>query len=220
VFLSVVALALTLPAEVILLKALQQTSDKEAAQEWVNGLSAADLDTAADAIQGYSFNYRKEIMRAVKPERRAAIWQRHLEQYVKGHPELDAAAVDLLRSAQAGLTARALSQPTDEDRAAIKAVAGQIEAVLGRDEAIYLLHDLGPRQQVLAGAEPLSLKLATLVRHQFALLARSEDCDCADDFGCGGYSEECTSEYCQWDVDWPMCGWGWMDVCTGLCGTW
>jgi hypothetical protein len=157
----------------------------------------------------------------VSPEKRAAVWQHHIERYIRLHPELDKGAVDVLQAAKSAATALALSKPSASDRAAMRAVAEQVEALLGRDDALYLFHDLGPRGYTLAGAEPLLMKLATMVRSQFVVLARNWDCECSMSFGCGGYSDICSSqEYCQWDVEWPMCGWWWNEICDGMCVMW
>jgi hypothetical protein len=69
-----------------------------------------------------------------------------------------------------------------------------------------------------AGAEPMLLQLASFVRRQFTALARLEDCDCADDWGCGYYTAYCsTSQACRNDNSWPMCGYWWNTPCNGLC---
>ena len=219
VFLSFLVLALTVPAETILLKALQSSDDTEAARQWVDSLDSPRLTSAADAIQAYSFVYRQQIMRALSPEARAAVWRTHIEGYIAAHKELDGAAVDALRGAQRALTGRALSDDAAAaDRDALQASARQIETLLGLDEARYIAHDLGPRTSTFASADPLMLKLASFVRGQVALLARNTACDCADDAGCGYYETYCSSSQgCQSDNSWPMCGYWWNTPCNGLC---
>jgi len=221
VFLSLVLVALTLPAEVILLKALQQPDDTAAVQEWVGRLESAELSAASERIQSYPFKYRKEIMRALSPERRAAVWQRHLEQYIQQHPELDGSVISSLKAAQSSLTPQALSDPTADMQASLQASAEQLEALLGKEQALYLAHDLGPRERTFASIEPLSMKLATFVRDRFAAFAQDDpDCDCADDYGCGYYTSHCDgSEDCEADRTFPMCGYWWNQVCDGMCAT-
>jgi hypothetical protein len=222
VFLSALMLLLTMPAEVVFFKALQWPDDKLAAQDWASSLATSDLSIAADSIQAYSLVYRRAIMRSLSPNGRAAVWRRHIDRYIWQHPELGSDALTALKAAQGALTPRALSRPTTGDRVAMEAVATQIEQLLGREEALYLLYQLGPRDtSTLASAEPLVMKLAAMVRRQVGLIARYGDCECAGSFGCGGYMEICTGEYyCQWDVEWPMCGWGWLDICDGMCRSW
>jgi hypothetical protein len=208
-----------LPAEVVLLKALQAPDDKTAAQQWVDGLESAELTSAAGSIQSYPFLYRREIMRALPATRRARVWQGHIAQYIASHKELDGGAVDALRGAQRALTATALSEEASSaDRSALEASAKQIEALLGREEALYVAHDLGPVTPTFASAEPLLLKMASFVRGKFMVLARSQHCDCSDDRGCGYYISYCsTSQNCQVDNNWPMCGYFWNQPCNGLC---
>jgi hypothetical protein len=220
VFLSVIVLALTLPAEVVLLNALQTPDDQTAAAEWTAALDSASLTAAASDLDAYPFVYRREIMRSLAPDDRAAAWRGHIQRYMAQRGPLSEAAVIALKEAQAALTGRALSdRATANDLDRLDAAARQIEAVLGRDDALYIAHDLGPKTMgALAGAQPMLHKLASLVRSQFMVLARLEDCDCADDFGCGYYTAYCsTSAACDTDDSWPMCGYWWNTPCNGLC---
>ena len=220
VFLSVVVLTLTLPAEIVLLKALQSPDDQAAAQQWSAELSSADLSAAATNLEAYPFVYRREIMRALPPEGRASAWRGHIQRYIATHGSLSDAARVALKDAQSALTPSSLSnRASARELDRLNAAAQQLEAVLGRDEALYIAHDLGPRNVGrLAGAQPLLLKLASVVRGQFAMLARLEDCDCADDFTCGYYTSYCsTSQACRNDNSWPMCGYWWNTPCNGLC---
>lgn len=219
VFLSVLLLILTLPAEFVLLKALQSPNDQAAAREWVEGLGAGELGSAADGIQAYSFTYRREIMRALPAEGRASVWRRHIDQYIGARSELDPGAVEVLRAAQRALTADALADNgSAAARDALHAAALNIEAVLGQATAVYIAHDLGPTSSRFASADPLILKLASFAREQFTVLARTPDCDCADDYGCGYYGSYCdTSAGCRSDSQWPMCGYWWNTPCNGLC---
>ena len=219
VFLCALVLALTLPAESILLKALQEPDSQQAVQDWASSLDGSSLAVASDRIQAYPFAYRKGIMRALAPDRRAAVWQAHIGRYIKGHPELDATAIAVLRAAQSAATPEALSQPTAKTRASIHAVAEQVVALLGKRTAEYLMFRLGPADGTFASAEPLSMKLAERVRGVFRLMAASPDCDCNLYFGCQAAGADCMSQiYCNVDDWWPACGWFWSDTCDGLCG--
>src|SRR6187401_1886451 len=82
-FVSMLVLALTLPAETILLKALQSPTDAEAIQAWASDLDSAQLATAASRIQTYPFAYRKEILRALTPEQRSGVWRSHIAAYIQ-----------------------------------------------------------------------------------------------------------------------------------------
>ena len=219
VFVSVLMVALTLPAEVVLLKALQAPNDKVAADQWVADLSGTSLETAAKSIQSYSLPYRRAIMGELSPSKRAAVWRDHISQYLADHQGLDAAAVDALKSAQAALTPTVLGEKAKAaERAALEEAGKQIEAVLGAEEADYIARDLGARGATLASAEPFLDRLASVVRNQFILLARADNCDCAGDRECGYYVSYCSGSMgCDVDSDWPMCGYWWNSPCNGLC---
>src|SRR5678815_2124817 len=92
------AVALALPIESILLDAISTPDAREAVQQWAADLGQDRLDRAADQIQAYPLIYRKAIMRALGPNTRAKVWQRHIAAYVDSHPGLDPAAVALLET--------------------------------------------------------------------------------------------------------------------------
>ena len=221
VFLSVLMVAMLLPAEVVLLRALQAPSDEVAADQWVTDLGGASLDAAADSIQSYSLSYRRAIMARLSPSRRARVWREHIDQYISGHPGLDRAALNALKAGQAALTSTALGEKaTLAERAALEDAGKQIDAALGEQEADYITRDLGPRTTSLAGGEPVLDKLASFVRNQFILLARLDSCECAADRDCGYYVAYCTTSVgCETDGDWPMCGYWWNSPCNGLCAS-
>ena len=116
VFVSLLMVALTLPAEVVLLKALQAPNDKVAATEWAADLDGASLDAAAESIQSYSVAYRRAIMGALSPKKRAAVWRDHIDQYMASR-RLDVAAVDALKAARAALTPTVLGEKATAARA-------------------------------------------------------------------------------------------------------
>ena len=220
VFVSVLMLALTLPAEVVLLKALQAPNDKVASEQWVVELDSASLRAAADSIQSYSVPYRRAIMGALSPARRAAVWRDHIDQYLSSHRGLDATAVDALRAARAALTSTVLgNRARAGERASLEAAGRHLEDVLGIDVANYVARNLGSRERSsLASGEPVLEKLANFARHQFVLLARVDACECSSDGDCGYYGAYCNTSYgCRTDYSWPMCGYFWNSPCNGVC---
>jgi hypothetical protein len=219
VFLSVLVVALTIPAETILLRALQTPSDQVAAERWVSSLSADEIDAAAGAIQTYPFAYRRQLMAALTPTRRSEVWRGHVAGYISAHPELSTDVVIALEAARSALTAKALSDPSIAERESLHATAEQLETLLGREEATYVAHYLGPRDGTFASAEPIGMKLASFVRNHFSVLAADYDCECAVSFGCDDlYTTECTDEEaCDSSPGWPQCGWWWQTTCDGLC---
>jgi hypothetical protein len=214
-------IALTLPLEVVLLEALTTTSTEQAVYEWVADLSTTELDAVADQIEYYPVSYRKEVMRTLTPARRSEVWQAHIRTYVAERPWLSADVIPVLEAAIALATPRALSTPSDLDRAQMRLVAEQVEKLLGREEAEYLLYRLGPRDDLqVASAEPLRMRLANYVRGLMVAEANLPYCSCAINWGCDGYSTHCSSlSECEPDEEWPMCGWLWQETCDGRCAS-
>jgi len=211
--------ALTIPAETILLNALQTPDPQTAVRTWVASLSFDSLRTVTTRISEYPYAYRREIMRALPPLIRAAIWQRHLRTYISVHQELDPGAVALLNAMISEITPETLSRPSAESLARVKALGIEIKATLGADQADFLLSRLGPRDGTFASIEPLSERFANAVRRTFIALADTQpDCDCNIDWGgCGlGMCKDGTG--CAPDDDWPMCGFLWSSTCDGKCG--
>jgi hypothetical protein len=213
-------IALTLPVEVVLLEALATSSTDVAVYEWVSELSAEELDRVADNVVYYPATYRKEVLRALGPQRRSEVWRDHIRTYVAERPWLSADVISVLDAAMTLLTPEALSQPSDHDRAQGLLVAEQVERLLGREEAEYLLYRLGPRDDLqTASAEPLRMRLANYVRSLMVVEARVPTCACNLEWGCDGFSTHCSSLLeCNPDEEWPMCGWLWQYVCDGRCG--
>lgn len=212
-------IALTLPVEVVLLEALATPDAEVAVYEWVADLSTEELDLVADQVSFYPALYRKEVMRALKPERRSQVWRDHIKTYVAERPWLSADVIPVLEAAIALATPQALSNPSEADRAQIRLVAEQVEDLLGREEAEYLLYRLGPRDEYqLASVEPLRMRLANFVRGMMVAEAQTSPCSCAIMWGCDGYSTHCSSLLeCVPDEEWPMCGWLWQETCDGRC---
>lgn len=212
-----VVVALTLPAESILLKAVASDS-QEAVQQWVAALSTDDLDAAANQVQNYPFAYRKQIMKALSPERRSEVWRNHIRAYVDHHPDLDSAALDALQAAIDVASPAAFASGSDTIRARVDAVGVQLVAAIGREEASSVMYRLGPRDGEFSSVEPLSLRLANFVRRTLVVFARAADCDCNAEWGCDGMYVHCADDTgCTVDDSWPACGWLWNDPCNGNC---
>jgi len=149
------------------------------------------------------------------------VWREHIRRYMRERPNLSADAVPVLEAALAMSTPETFSGGlSSAEREERRLVAEQVVAVVGQEDAEYLLHDLGPKDGTFASLEPLRQKLANALRAQVAVLAREELCDCATYYGCytGGYSHcENSQVYCEETDEWPACGWWWGDPCDGLC---
>jgi hypothetical protein len=218
VIVGAVALLLTLPTESILLKALATPNSKQAAQQWVQGLTPSQLSSAAGAIQSYPFEYRRAIMAALPSAAQSAVWQNHIETYLSSNPNIDPAAVSALQSALTFLTPAALGQPaTDADRAQIHAIAAQVTASLGMDTALNLLYRLGPADGTFSSAEPVTEKIADFLRRSFTLYAGGGTCGCNTGWGCDGGNFCSDATGCTVTTKWPACGWLWEDPCDGQC---
>jgi hypothetical protein len=214
-----VVLALALPAETILLKALQFSTDAQAAQTWAADLDASDLAAAGNEIDSYPFVYRKELLRAMKPDARAAVWRAYIGKYMRQHPELPSDALNALNAAIAATTPELLSgKASKATTASANLVAEQVQALLGKETARLLLYSLGPMDANSASREPLTLKLASYVRNHFVVRADFSPCDCAMTQGCYAAEGLCQNViYCVPDENWPMCGWWWGYACDGHC---
>lgn len=212
-----VAVAVLVPIETILLRAIATPSSQQAARGWVNALDARALNQAAAEVQGYPFAYRKEIMRALTPDRRSAVWRNHLRTYLETHAALDEMAVIAVQSVIDALSPEAFDGPSAAVRDGLVSAAEQLVALLGREEAEYLVYRLGPDDGTFASREPVIERLTNFVRTSI-LQAFAEDCTCATGWGCDGYTTHCAEGTgCDVDEDWPMCGWFWNEVCDGLC---
>ena len=212
-----IAVALTLPVESILLRAVSNQDVQQVARQWAAQLSVSQADGAANQIQSYPFAYRREIMRVLPPARRASVWRNHIVRYVGANPGLSDSVKALLYNAASLATPSEFTTPTDDGRNALAIIAEQTKVLLGKDAADYLFYRLGPADGTFASAEPLGQKLATYVRNIFVVEARDEDCDCAMSFGCDAPSHCSTAMSCNTVNQWPMCGWWWNSPCDGLC---
>lgn len=217
--LCLVVAALTLPAELILVKALSSTAETSSAQ-WVASLSETSLAAAAERIEEYPFQYRKDIMGRLSPDKRAKVWTRHIARYRDARPELSTDQVDALNAAIAAAEAT-FASPGEATRAATHVVADRVTTLFGAEVADYLLYRLGNRQTVLlVNAAPWHQKLSDLVRERFVVRAGAAgDCNCNADFGCDLLSMTwCDGNVsCTIDDRWPACGWFWDDPCNGVC---
>ena len=215
-----VLLALTLPLETILLEALSTPDASQAVSDWALNLSSAELNEAAARVQSYPLLYRKEILRLLPADKRAAVWRDHIEKYLSAHPELDASARQLLSEVLALITPETLGNVSAEARSRTQLLAGQLVAVIGKEPTLDLLYRLGPRDGTFASLEPLTMRMANFVRGVMVAMADGAgDCNCATDFGCDESLICSSSTGCAPDENWPMCGWLWNDTCDGKCAS-
>lgn len=184
VFLAALVAVLAIPAESVLLKALVTPSAQDAVANWVDGLGQPEFAAATTNIQHYPFAYRRELLRRESADGRSRVWRAHIAGYLAAHPNLDAAAVTLVKTAADVLTPTFFAGPSDEARASLHAVAEQIEASLGKSEAEYLLYRLGPADGTFASFEPLSMYLGNKVRGLWLNAASTERCNCDMYWGC------------------------------------
>jgi hypothetical protein len=213
---AVLVLALTIPAESVLLRALAAPTQADAASQFAASLGTTDLTAAASTIEAYPFVYRRAIMSALPPAARAAVWQSHIAGYLAMHPELDPSSVALLATTIALITPDVMAGNGVSNRQ-VSTIAVQIQATLGKDVADYLLYRLGPKDLQSASALPIRERLANFVRQHFTASARADDCDCSTDWGCDASNHCDGGTGCTPDTTWPMCGWLWNETCDGGC---
>ena len=218
-FFCAVVAALTLPAELILLKAVTLNSAAASAQ-WVDTLQESNLLAAADEIQNYPLQYRKDIMKRLTAEQRSNVWVDHIATYRDARPELSSEQVDALNAAIAAAEAT-FTNPGDETRAATRIVAERVQELFGADVAEYLMYQLGNKTTLmLVSALPWHQKLADTVRERFVVQAdEAGDCWCNASFGCDLIAMTwCDGAVtCTIDDRWPACGWFWDEPCDGVC---
>jgi hypothetical protein len=211
--------ALTLPVESVLLQAVTTTDPNAAALRWASALSPESLEQVADQVEAFPQYMRRAIMTALPADSRSRVWRNHVARYITAHPDLDGSTVALLQAAMALASPENLSAPTADSRAQVRLVGDQIEATIGREDALYLLYRLGPADGTFTSLEPLSLKVSNWVRAEFAALAAGSNCDCNQSWGCGSLVSCTANSGCAVQDSWPACGWLWDDPCDGLCKT-
>jgi hypothetical protein len=215
---AVFAVALTIPAETILVRAIAPATPQAAARAWASSLAPVDLKSAASVIEAYPLAYRRAIMAALTPEARAAVWRLHIAMYIQAHPTLDGATLSDLDAAIALITPASMATPTDDVRAAIHQIAADVTASIGADQAQYLFGRLGPPDGAFASAVPVGERLTTWARRIFTVKADGFDCDCNLGYGCPDLNGACgASTGCSPYSSWPACGWLWEDACNGGC---
>jgi hypothetical protein len=213
-----VAIAVLLPVESVLLRAISTPDSREAVKEYVGSLSASELRQASGEIKYYPLAYRRAIMGRLGPVERSTVWQEHLEGYLNARPDLSETAVITIEAAISVMGPGLFANPTRAARDQVRMVSEQLVELLGREEAEYLMYRLGPVDGTFASLEPLSERLANYVRQMAVALAREDDCQCSTEFGCDGMFTHCSDEEsCDPDEEWPACGWGWFEDCNGLC---
>jgi hypothetical protein len=222
VFFTLVVVLLTIPAEILLLRALAVPDQKLAVRQWAMSLPASELAWEARRIQAYPVLYRKEMMRAASPELRARVFQAHFDAYVQARLGLDVNTVALITSLRSMLTPEVFDAPTETRKAELRGIANQVAGLLGEEEAVYLMERLGPADGTFASFEPTAMFLTNKVRGLFVAFAQGFDCDCEMDRGCYSGGSSCSFESgCSTYYGWPGCGYLWQDPCTGGCvGGW
>lgn len=214
---------LALPVEAVLLPVARTPEPAAAALEWVDGLDAPGLASAAASIQQYPVPYRRAIMTALDPVGRADVWQRHFQAYASRHPELSpeaAAVIDRSVTLVGGDRFTVPVSPALQDE--ITALFNDAIEHLGADAARELFVDLGPRELGQANALPMRQQLADRVRSWRVASARFTDCNCNPEIDTCDIGPdpwlECSELYtCEFDTSWPMCGPFWAWACTGWC---
>lgn len=218
VFFTCLVVLLTIPAEILLLRALAVPDQKEAVREWAMSLGPDRLPTEVARLQGYPVLYRRELLRAASPELRANVLRAHFDSFLQSRPSLDANAVSLITALRSMLTPEMFDTPTDAQKSELEGLAKQVAVLLGDEEALFLMGRFGPADGTFASFEPTAMYLTNKVRGLFVALAQGYECDCTMDQGCYSTGSSCSTEgTCSPGSGWPQCGYaGWLD-CTGVC---
>ncbi len=218
VFLTCLIVLLTIPTELVLLRALAEPDQHQAIRGWAASLSSAQLQSEARRIQSYPVVYRREILRAASPDLRASVWRAHVDRYLAERPGLDVNTVAIIDALRATLTPELFDTPTDAEKAATNTLAHQVADIIGPDDARFLMFTLGPDDGTFASYEPLAVYLTNKVRGMFVVVGQTFDCDCSFDNGCFTISASCSySSGCTPFFGWPGCGYFWNEPCYGGC---
>lgn len=218
VFFTFLVALLTVPAEILLLRALAEPDQKQAVREWAMSLGPDRLPVEVARIQAYPVLYRRELLRAASPEMRAKVIRAHFDSYLQSRPGLDVNAATLITSLRGMLTPELFDVPTEAQKAVARDVANQVAAAIGEDEAVFLMERFGPPDGSFASIEPTTIYLTNKVRELFVAFAQGNECDCTMDRGCYTGGSSCSSELgCNTYFGWPGCGYLLEDPCTGAC---
>lgn len=219
VFFTALVVLLTIPAEILLLKALAVPDQKQAIRAWSESLSATQLSAELNRIQAYPVLYRRELLRVSSPDVRALVWRAHFDAYLQANPGLDVNTADLLRSLQSMLTPGLFNTPSEALKQQVGTLANQVAAAVGESDARYLMEYLGPRDGTFASYEPMAMFFTNKLRALFTANAQQNwECDCTIDRGCYSMGAHCSDiSGCSVSSTWPACGWFWNDPCTGFC---
>lgn len=216
--LAALLVALTLPAEWILLRAMSTDTAAESAL-WVESLPQSSLQVAAESLEDYPYEYRREILRKLDTRGRIAAWTGVIARYRDAHPELAPEQVDILNTA-IETVAVTLQAPGPNAAAKARFVGERAEELLGKDVARELLHQAGPlRVRLFSASLPWHLRATDFVRTRLVVQADLAACDCNLGFGCVGEDRKCTEGGggCTVESNWPACGWLWLQDCNGTC---
>jgi hypothetical protein len=218
VFFTFLVVLLTVPAEMLLLRALAEPDQKLAVREWAQSLGADRLPFEVARLQAYPVLYRRELLRAASPDLRAATLRAHFDAYLQSRPALDVNTVSMIETLRSMLTPEMFDDPTSEQKQQLEGTATQVAALLGQEEALNLMGRFGPADGTFASFEPMAMYLTNKVRGLFVALAQGYECDCTMDEGCYSFGSSCVGGgVCSPGTGWPQCGYmGWND-CTGIC---
>ena len=212
-----------LPAEALLLPVVLTPSAAVAADEWTEGLSADELQSAAGQIDAYPALYRRSIMRRLDPQDRSEVWQSHFRKYLAHERRLSADQVAVLQRAIALASPDAFTPPLSADlREEISETFNDTIELFGPKVANELFVTLGPNQSTQANALPWRQQLGDRVRAWRVAEAELPDCNCNIEIDTCDLSMDpwlqCSEIYsCNFDLGWPMCGPLWSWACTGWC---
>jgi hypothetical protein len=214
---------LVLPIETLLVPVARTPTQAAAATHWAATLSAADLQQAGDQIEDYPAVYRRALMGVLAPDNRAIVWRAHFRKYLRSHPNLTPAQVQVVQEAIDAAGPGAFAPPvSDEVKERIGKVFHDANALLGPADAADLFVNLGPKNVTKKNALPVSQQIADLVRSWRIVNAEYPDCNCNIDIDTCDLEPnpwlECSELYtCNFDLSWPMCGPLWSWACTGWC---
>jgi hypothetical protein len=208
--------AVLVPAQLVMTVVLR-AGQQAPAVAWASGLSKAQRLEAAARIEQYPREYRLELMKVMEPTDRAETWRGLFDRYVDAHSSLSATQRLALSRARDFLTPDLFTgrRATDVEKAHLDKITAELIRELGREDAAWLLHGLGPAT-VSMTALPWTVRLVQWVRDSETVSAQGA-CSCSQDSDWCDNPSYCGASMCEVRHPWPACGTLLMYDCNGAC---
>ncbi|MFI6881587.1 bacteriocin fulvocin C-related protein [Streptosporangium canum] len=169
-------------------------ADPSPAKKWVEA-NKANLPQTYAAFSAHDLEHRRAIYNALSPQTRSRLWITHLEGYRSAHPNMSAEQKAVFNTAMelVGDSANLASPVTEEMHHRINSLEETAIAAFGKDEALAVFANLGPRPVFAPSDRPTSTHAAVGGPCQCSISSpycgdytcHYKALGCYDEFGCG-----------------------------------